>query len=214
MLTTLYLVFSEVMNLKIPYYQHFLLIGIIVWNYFSSSTTNSLDSFKNNRDLFQQYKIPRYLPIISACLINLIEFFVSVGVLIVFLFIFDVPITFLSLLNLIYFFLLIILSFGVSLIISSIYLIFKDIKHIWNFSLLIGFWISPIVYSEMKIPSNLRRFYMINPIARIISHIRNVTLYNYIAPTQTLITIIICTLILFFGFWLFKIYSTNLGEKL
>ena len=215
LLITLYVVFTFVMKLDVPHYQYFLLLGIIVWNYFSEATTSSLSSLIGNAQLLKKHNISPYILIISSCVSNLIGLFLSFFVFLVLLMIFGISINFISLMTIFYMAILFILTLGTSLLISAIYLHFKDITHIWSFFLLIGFWLSPIIYSEQVIPAEIRGIYMLNPLARIISHMRNIFIYDYIdVPYQIIITFIICFSILLFSIIIFDKLSKNISEKL
>ncbi|MEK6916666.1 MAG: ABC transporter permease, partial [Nanoarchaeota archaeon] len=131
LLITLYVVFTFVMKLDVPHYQYFLLLGIIVWNYFSEATTSSLSSLIGNAQLLKKHNISPYILIISSCVSNLIGLFLSFFVFLVLLMIFGISINFISLMTIFYMAILFILTLGTSLLISAIYLHFKDITHIW-----------------------------------------------------------------------------------
>ncbi|MFH2021233.1 MAG: ABC transporter permease [archaeon] len=215
MLITLYIVFNYIINLGVPEYQLFLLIGIISWNYFSESTSASLQKIESSRDLLKKHKIEPMILILSSCLSSLISLFVSTIIFLMILTYMGKPIVLLHMLSILYLFILFVISFGTSLLISSIYPHFKDIRHIWSFALLAGFWATPVVYSETTLPSSYIRFYMLNPIARIISHLRNLFLHNYIDDlSQVLITVSLSLIILFATIWLYSYASKNMAEKL
>jgi lipopolysaccharide transport system permease protein len=216
MLITLYIVFSIIMNLQLSYYQLFLLLGIIVWNFFSEATLTSINSLATSFPLLKKIKIQPYVIILGANLSAFISFFASLFVFLLLMIFFKVdPFTPLRLISLFYFLLLFLIVISTSLIISTIYLYFKDIIHIWNFLLLIGFWITPIIYPENLIPKAYLRFYMLNPLARIISHLRNTLIYNYIdTPEQVIISVLMAIMLIFTGLWFYKRYSKKIYEQL
>lgn len=215
MLITLYVVFTYVMKLSIPHYQLFLLIGIITWNYFSEATSNSLNSLSVNSNILKKHKIEPYVFIISSCLSSLISLFLSFFIFFLMLLVFNVKVEIIGIMGLLYIIFLFFMTLGISLVIAGIYSYFKDIRHLWSFSLLIGFWLSPIIYSEMVLPDYIRKFYMLNPLARVISHLRNLYIYDYIGGfDQIFITFLLCVSILFFGLWLFNKLSKNIVERI
>ena len=216
MLITLYVVFSFVIKLDLAHYQVFLLLGIIVWNFFSEATLSSIQSIKSSLSLLKKIKIPPYVIVLSSNFSSFISFLVSVVLLLFIMFLFNIDLfTFMRTMSIIYFVLLFIIVISMSLIISTIYLHFKDIKHIWNFLLLIGFWITPIIYPESFIPRIFLRFYMLNPLARIISHLRNTLIYNYMDNIQQIMISVLIVIILFYvSLLVYKRYSKKIYDLL
>ena len=215
MLLALYVVFTFVMKLNVPFYQIFLLIGIIVWNFFSEATTKSLYSLEANRNLLKKHSVHPAIMIISSCLSSLISLLPGIFILFLMMLMFGIKLELMSLFFILHLVLLFLFTIGISLIVSAIYLFFKDITHIWSFISLIGFWISPIIYPETTIPPAFRKFYMINPLARVISHLRNIFIYDYLdSGEQILISIMICLGVLFFGLYVFDRASHNFGDRL
>jgi ABC-type polysaccharide/polyol phosphate export permease len=165
-------------------------------------------------DIVKKMKFPIGSLVISACLISLFNMLISLGLLAIFMLYFGLKIKLMMLLSLVYIFILLLFIVGISYFLCFIYLYFKDLVHIWNFILLIGFWLTPVMYSEKQIPFEYKKYYMINPLARIISHLRDAILNNYYSFEQTLITLIICLIIFFLGIFLFKKISTKFAERL
>ena len=109
----------------------------------------------------------------------------------------------------------IIFSFSVSLILSSFYLKFKDLMHLWGVLLQMGFWLTPIIYPITMIPENIRQLFFLNPMARIITDSRYVLIYNQV-PTlrHNIISCIILALFFFFGIWIFNKRSPKFAEEI
>ncbi|MBT6772951.1 ABC transporter permease [archaeon] len=215
-LVSLYVIFSIIIKLEVDHYQIFLLLGIIVWNFFSEATLGSINSIVSSMPLLKKVNVSLFNIILGANLSSLISFMINVFLLLCMMYFFKIPIFQpIRLIGLFYFLLLILIIISVSSIICVIYLYFKDITHIWTFALFIGFWITPIFYSETSVPKQFLSFYMLNPLARIISHIRNTVLYNYIdSPYQIMTTIIICSSIFFVSLFIYHRYSKKIYEVL
>ena len=214
LLVSLYIVFSIVMKLDIENYQIFLLIGIIVWNFFVESTTLSMNSLISKADLIKKMKFPIGILVLSSCLNSLINLLMSSIILVAMMVFFRIRLSPAMLPVLFYVFLLFVLALGISYLLSAFYLFFRDLTHIWSFLTLIGFWITPIIYSETQIPLIYRGAYMLNPLARLINHIRDILLNNYFSLEQTVITVIICYMILIVGIYFFNRHSSSFAEEL
>lgn len=215
MLLTLYVVFSIIMKLEIPYYQLFLLLGIILWNFISESTNASIDSIISKGNIIRKIRFPAYTMVISACLASLISLFLNLVVFSIFMIAFRVKLGIASLLFPLYLFELAILVCGISFILCGVYVKFRDIKYIWNFLLLLLFWLSPIVYPESRIPIAYRKWYMLNPLARLINGSRDSLIYSYLPEVkQVLITSIICIAVLLIGIRVFKKFTPLIAEEI
>jgi lipopolysaccharide transport system permease protein len=69
---------------------------------------------------------------------------------------------------------------GVSFLLASLNVYYRDINQIWDIILQAGFFLTPIIYSETLIPSKYLSYYMLNPVSRIIVAIRKILYYNTI----------------------------------
>lgn len=213
MLLTLYFVFKIIIKVDIKNYPLFLLLGIVLWNFFSSTTTISIDSMNQKSSLFKKINFSKSTIVFSAALLSIINLFFNLIVFFGFLLFFKVKIKIFSALIIIPLLEIIFLSAGVSFYLIILYAKFRDVFHIWSFLLLIGFWLTPIFYSPSIIPLEIRRFYMLNPLARIITDARNILIYNYIPDfKQMLITFIFCFAVFVFGYYFFKKNSHILSE--
>ena len=215
-LVTLYIVFSFVIELDFPHYQMFLLLGIIVWNFFAEATSSSISSLVASVNLLKKIKVYPYEIILASNLSSTVTFIANLVVLVVMMMIFKINIfTYIRLMSFFYFGLLFLVIIGISLLISTFYMYFKDVVHVWNFIIFIGFWVSPIIYPETFIPEQFLKFYMLNPLARIISHLRNIILYNYMdSSIQIIISVLIVFLVFLTGILTYKKYSKKIYQYL
>ena len=215
MLVTLYVVFSYIMRVDVPHYQLFLLLGIIYWNFFSESTVSSFAFLMEKSNLINKQKFPKTIIVVSASLASFINLAINLSIFFVFMAIlgvrFNLSLFYLPL-NL---FALFMLSIGVSFFLTSLYSKYRDVSHIWDFVLLIGFWLTPIIYKENVIPAKYLRFYMLNPVARLIVTARDITIYNYVPDIkQVSITILVISLIFVVGYLFYRKRSKYFAEEI
>jgi ABC-type polysaccharide/polyol phosphate export permease len=110
---------------------------------------------------------------------------------------------------------LFLLVLGLSFFLSILNVKFRDINHIWSFILLLGFFITPIVYPLSIVPFDLLRYYLLNPLARMIVDMRDIIIYSYIPnPKNFIITLAVSLLIFFAGFYIFYLRKKHLVEEL
>ncbi|MBU1201525.1 MAG: ABC transporter permease [Nanoarchaeota archaeon] len=215
LLLTLYIVFALFMKINIPNYPLYLLIGILTWNFLSEGTVMSINSMVSNRELIRKMKFPTQSIIISSCVASFVVFLINLLIFFLLMVILKVNIYFTAVVLPFYLIELFMLVLGLSLFLSALYVRYKDVIHIWNFFLLLGFWITPIVYSTDLVPFEYLRFYMLNPLARIIVDMRGALLDNFIPTLKNIfITTIISILTFVVGYVFFKKSSKRFAEEI
>lgn len=217
----LYIMFVYVIPLGqgVEHFPVYLLTGIIMWNFFSEATIQGLISVVARGDLICKINIPKYLLVLSSSLSALLNF----GFGLVALFIF-------ALLNGVYpslqWFLLIplivelfILSVGISLLLSSLYVKFRDITYIWEVFLQVGFYGSLIIFPMSSVAPNLRPWFFINPIVQIVQDARyliatdtSITIWSTIDDIKVIIPFVIIAVVTVLGAFAFKRLSRTFAE--
>ncbi|NTV23273.1 MAG: ABC transporter permease [Nanoarchaeota archaeon] len=216
MLASLTIIFTYVMRFTFEYYQIFLILGMIVWNFFSEATSASISAVASSMGMLKKIKVPLHMIVLGSNLSAVIGFAANLIVLLILMLLFRIQVfTFLRLSSVLYFFLLFAFVISVSLAVSTVYIYFRDIVHVWNFVLFLGFWLTPVLYPERYVPAQFLRYYLLNPLARIISHLRNTVIYNYQdSLDQVTITIVIVMLLSYLCLKFYQIFSKRLGEIL
>jgi lipopolysaccharide transport system permease protein len=189
MLTVLYLVFSNLMRVQVEHYQLFLLLGIILWNFFSRSTGIGMFSIVGKPGMIKKIYFPRDIFVISSCITALLMSLFESVVFVIFMFIFRVPISSTIMYVPLILVLLFIFSLGVSMTLSALNVYFRDMQFIWDVFMQAAFFGTPILYTLEMFPENLRTIALLNPMARIIISARNTIIYSTPATTEDMIYI-------------------------
>lgn len=179
----LYTVFTQFLQIGrgVPNYPVSLLLGIVLWSFFTESTSMALKSIVSKGNLIRKIKIPRYMiPIatIASAFINLL-----LNLLVVFIFVLFANNTPISVMTFIIFPLLLlellVVSIAVSFFLSAIYVKYRDFEHIWEVVRQALFYTIPIIYPLSLIPSEtIQKILILNPIAQIIQDARAVITYG------------------------------------
>lgn len=182
-------------------------IGLLFWNYFEQSMNNASNSLVNNQSIITKVYFPRFIPALAASLAGIIDFLVTLLVLLVMLSIYRVlpsPATIL----IIPFSLL--LSFftiyGAGLFMATLNMRYRDIKFALPFALRIMLFATPVFYPLTFLPERFHWFILLNPIAVSIELARSSILnlpYN-VQPSQIALSILIAAFLNIFGYWYFK----------
>jgi ABC-2 type transport system permease protein len=83
----LYLVFVKMLRIgsAIPHFPVYLLLGIVIWNFFLEMTMQSLGSIVGRGELIRKIRIPRWIIVLSSSISALINLFLNLLVVLVFL---------------------------------------------------------------------------------------------------------------------------------
>ncbi|MCB9358706.1 ABC transporter permease [Candidatus Woesearchaeota archaeon] len=216
MFMLLYVVFSLIIRFdNIEYYQLYLLLGIILWTYFVEATTNGMTSMQYKSSLISKINFPKWIILVASNLTSLLSLILNLVVLVIFIIIAGIKPSWNLFFFAIFMLQLLLMALGVSFFLGAFYLKFRDIKHIWEVLLQIGFWATPIIYPVASIPAYLKDIIFLNPLANIITNSRNVIIYNVgFSPIETLITTIVIIIILVISILIFNKRSLRFAEEL
>ncbi|MBA4336710.1 ABC transporter permease [bacterium] len=211
----LYVVFSVFMRFPVENYQLYLLLGVIIWNFFAEATSIALRCFETKQSLITKIYFPRIIVVIASTLTSLLTFLLNMIVFFVFLAISDIPFSFNFFFMIVYILELYFIILGVSLIISALYVKFRDLSHIWDVLLQIGFWITPIIYPLTMVPEVYHRFIYLNPLARLIEYSRAIFILGHIpSPVLNLVIFLMTVVIMFVGALFFKYQEASIPENI
>jgi len=172
-----YIVFQIILKQNIPSYASYLFIGLIIWNFFVESTTGTIQILNTKKYLYEYSNMNKLEIYISTLLSNSIGFFFNFLVFLAFYHLIESDSTAISIYNLWIiplFINLFILSLGMSIILSTIYIIAKDITQIWLPLTTFLFFLSPIFFRLSTFREALPSLLYVNPVAGIIINARRV----------------------------------------
>jgi ABC-type polysaccharide/polyol phosphate export permease len=172
MMLILSLVFSSLFKVEVANYTAYVLSGIIFWHFFSQGTSVALLGFTGNSDLLKKVYIPKAVFPLSIIISALINFILSLLPLFVILLITGTRMSYHILLLPAGILLLFIFSFGLSLILSTITVFFKDMLYIYGVLLMAWMYLTPIFYPPTIIPEQYRLIFSLNPLYHFIGLFR------------------------------------------
>ena len=215
MLLVLYVVFTHLMSSQVEYYPLFLLLGIIMWSFFSRATTMGLNAIVGKPSFIKKIYFPREILVISSCLTALLMSIFESLVFILFMVYFQMPLSinfiFIPLIILIFF----IVTLGAALAIATLNVYYRDIQFIWQVVLQAGFFVTPIVYPISLFSTEVQRLILLNPLAQIITAARDVIIYSTPVTSLSIVyTGIITLVILAIGIVIFMHYEPYFAEEL
>lgn len=173
----LYVVFVKFLKIggDTPHFPVYLLLGIVLWNFFNEMTVQSLGSIVGRGDLIRKIRIPRWIIVFSSSLSALINLFLNLLVVTIFLFVNHVDLLKTTLWLPLILLEVYILALGLSLFLSAAFVKFRDMNYIWEVILQAGFYLTPILYPLSRITNlTFQKLIMLNPMAQAIQDSRYV----------------------------------------
>jgi len=183
----LYVIFALVIKSGdgIPHFPVYLLLGIVLWTFFTDMTSQSLGSIVGRGDLIRKISIPRWIIVFSSSILALINLGLNMIVVAIVMLINGVPlmqtIVFIPLLLIE----LYIFALGISLFLSAAFVKFRDLGFIWEVIVQMGFYLTPILYAMSIIPVRFQKLQLLNPVAQVMQDAR----YSLVSHHEKVVTI-------------------------
>ena len=192
----LYTVFGLFLKIggDVPHFPVYLLLGIVLWSFFTEATSQGLSAIVDRGDLIRKISFPKYIIIISSTISALINLGFNLIVVFFFIWLNGVDLTWSALLLPLIILELYIFALALAFFLSASYVKFRDIGYLWEVLLQGAFYATPILY-PISIVSSISevaaKVLMLNPMAQMIQDAR----YVLITPQSTTIYEI------FQGYW-------------
>ncbi len=216
-ITTMYLlVFTYVFPSSQPDYPLFMVTGMIHWTFFSQVTMQSSDLLVANSGLVKKIYFPRLLVPTANLLTN---FTLWIGAFAIYITLFATLLggrfTEIQLLYPFYLALFLVVVWGLSLFLCTLFVHFRDLKHLVEVMIQVLFWATPIVYPISRVPPIPKLILSLSPMTEFILICQDL-FYWRVTPTWHLtIGLLAWALILGGGgVWLFERRVPHLIEEL
>ncbi len=187
----LYVVFVKFLKLDygIPHnlVAVYLLLGIVLWNFFAEMTSQSLSAIVSRGDLIRKIRIPRWIIIVSSSFSALINFGLNLIVVAVFMVVSGMNILSTSVLLPFILIEVYILALGCSLFLSAAYVKFRDVGYIWEVVLQLMFYVTPLLYPLSRITNvAFQKLLLLNPMAQSVQDARHALVSHDIVTTHAI----------------------------
>ena len=146
--------------------------GMMGWTLFQGNLSRVTPSLVANAGLVRKIYFPRLLVPLGVVPSVLMDFLVSLGVMIVLLIVYEVMPGPGILLFPFCMLIILLLSLGIGLMGSSLAVKYRDVQHIVPFFVQLLMYASPVGYTIAAVPARLRPYYLLNPLAEPIDTIR------------------------------------------
>ena len=220
----LYFVFTKVVRFggDIKDYPVILLSSIVLFTYFSETTSRGVICLVQRENLLRKIRFPRMIIPLSVALGALFNLALNSIVVLVFALASGVrpAIEWLEIPVLVA--ILIVFAVGMAMLLSALYVRFRDMEPIWEVALQLFFYGSPILYVVATLPEEFQRPSLINPLGTVMTQMRH-AFVDQSAPTAAaefggrawlLLPVGIAILAFVVGLWVFKRETPRLADNL
>lgn len=203
-------IFGIVFNAKEEFFPVFIFIGITMWSFFSRNVSASVGIVRANKGIVTKIYMPKFILLLSKMLVNGFKMLVSFGVILLMMMIFQVPISLHILEALPILLVLFLFTFGIGTILMHYGVYVNDLGYITGIVLSMLMYFTGTFYSVSKrIPAPFGEVIEIcNPVAFLISSMRNALLYGEAVSLPMLLLWTVISMILI-ALGAFTIYSNE-----
>jgi len=215
MMVVLTVAFSQIFRFDVPNYPVYILSGLVVWNYFSQTTTAAISSFVWGGGLLKRIYIPRSTFVLSSVGTGLVNLLLALIPLLIIMLFTGSPVRWTILFLPVPILLLLLFALGLGLIISTAAIYFPDVAEMYQIILTAWMYLTPVIYPDSILPENARFWLqLLNPMFRLVQIFR-LPLYDGRIPTWTELwpAIVISLIILIIGWLVFTRASDEFSYR-
>lgn len=177
-LLVFHFVFRVLFRVDTPNFSAFLFIGIVAWNWFSGALLQGTTAILENRDLIRQPGFPAALLPNVTVASHLIHFLITLPIVFLLLVVSGIDLTtrvlwLPAIIGLQYS-----LTLALAYLVASLHVAFRDTQYLLGIFLMLGFFMTPILYTMSIVPEAYLPLYQYNPMAHLIEAYRAVLMYG------------------------------------
>lgn len=175
-LLIMWLVFSNFFGNNVNHYVVYLFAGQLVFSYFTDATNLGMNSLVGNAGIFTKVNVPKYLFLFSQNISSLINFVLTLLIFFTFVAIDGVLFTWKFFLLLYPTACLIVFNLGIGLILSALFVFFRDMQYLWSILTQLLMWMSAIFYTIDGYSYTVQCLFLLNPLYLYIRYFRKIVI--------------------------------------
>ncbi len=169
-------VFSTLFDRAIEHFPVYVLIGRLMYNYFSGGTRSALKAVRNNSAMMRKVYVPKYIYPLASSLSSFVIFLISLLVLAAVTIVMKIQPTQYLLGAVVPLVALFLMTTGVGLILATLDVFFRDTEYLWGVILMIIMYVSAIFYpaDRLLMSGDWKQWLIkLNPLYAVIANFRN-----------------------------------------
>lgn len=215
MMAVLTVAFSQIFRFNTPNYPVYILSGLVVWNYFSQTTTAAIATFVWGGGLLKRIYIPRSTFALSSVGTGLVNLILALVPLLFIMVITGTPVRWTILFLPVPILLLLLFALGLGLIISTVAIYFPDVAEMYQIILTAWMYLTPVIYPASMLPDRIRPWLeLLNPMFRLVELFR-LPLYDGRLPSWAELwpSVLISLIMLVIGWLIFTRASDEFSYR-
>lgn len=204
------LVFTQFFGRNTPHYTTYLFCGNLVFSYFNESTSQGMTSLMANASIFTKVNVPKYLFLLSKNIQTLLNFGLTLCVFFCFCVLDRITFTWKFILLLYPICCLVLFNIGVGLILSALFVFFRDAQYLWSVFTQLLMYASAIFYNIDNYSQRVQNIFLLNPVYLFIRYFRKIVIEATIpTPQFHLLMLADVVVVVLVGCWFYKKYNTQ-----
>jgi lipopolysaccharide transport system permease protein len=187
-------------------YPLLVMVGMLPWQFFSSSLTASSQSLVSNSSMISKVYFPRMIVPVGAVITALVDMLITFGLVLILMAWFHVMPTwrFVALPFLIA--MAFMAALGPGLLLAALNVKYRDFRYIIPVLVQVGFYISPVGFPSTIVPEKWRTLYGLNPVVGVIDGFRWALLDGKGGATLSafVVSLVVTVGFAFLGVWYFR----------
>ena len=206
-LLVLNFVFGTFFGRTQEYYTIYLFSGWLIFNYYNDATNGAMNSLMANANIFSKVKVPKYMFLFSRVASSSINFFLTLVIYAAFIIAYGLPITWKFITLLYPIVCMFVLILGIGLILSALFVFFRDVQYLYGVFTTALMYATPIFYTTDILGDKQWIFYL-NPLYYYVTYFRSVVIDGVIPDLWFHGAMLGVSLLLFaIGCWMYKKYN-------
>lgn len=199
------LIFGTLLGNNDKYFPIYVLSGRLLYSYFSTGTKAAMRSIRGNSAMIKKVYVPKYLYPMSSCMYTYIIFLISLVDLIGAMLVMQMDVTPYILFSLIPIGILFLLTFGVSMILATINVFFRDLEYIWDVVMMLIMYTCAIFYKvDAFVGKTAYIVFKINPLYGLIKSFRECLYGQPMDINWIMYALLFSILTCIIGTWMFN----------
>ena len=202
------MVFTQFFGRGMDHYTTYLFCGNLIFTYFNEATSQGMASLMENAGIFTKVKVPKCLFLFSKNVQTLINFGLTLCVFFLFCALDEIAFTWKFIYLLYPIACLLLFNVGMGLILSALFVFFRDIQYLWSVFTMLLMYMSAIFYTIDSYSPAAQNLFLLNPVYLHIRYFRMIVIEGVIpAGWFHLLMLAYVVLILGIGGWMYKKYN-------
>lgn len=208
MMAVIAAIFGNFFGKNTPHYVIYLFSGQVIFNFFLESTNEGMGALMANKSIFTKINVPKYLFLFSKNVSAFINFGIILLIYFLAVLIEGLPITWKFLYLLYPIACLIFINLGIGLVLSALFVFFRDIQYLYRILTQMIMYGSAIFYNIDIVPAQIKKLFYLNPVYDCIAYFRSIVIKGEIPSWELHALLAFYAVFLFsLGCYIYKKYN-------